>query len=70
MHEALANEEIKNMTEKILQETVKLLIAKYQFNEKEHGNYIQKIMGRFANPLISDDVTRVGRSPLRKLIGL
>jgi len=67
MDEALASEEIKTMTENVLQETGKLLIAKYQFNEQEHGDYIQKIMGRFANPFISDDVTRVGRSPLRKL---
>ena len=57
----------KPMTENVLQETGKLLIAKYQFNEKEHGDYIQKIIGRFANPFISDDVTRVGRSPVRKL---
>ena len=55
------------MTENVLQETGKLLIAKYQFNEQEHDDYIQKIMGRFANPFITDDVTRVGRSPVRKL---
>ncbi|MBO0587386.1 mannitol-1-phosphate 5-dehydrogenase [Sporosarcina sp. E16_8] len=67
MDEALASEEIRTLTENILQETGKLLIAKYQFNEQEHGDYIQKIMGRFANPYLSDDVTRVGRSPLRKL---
>ncbi len=67
MDEALASVEIRTMTENVLQETGKLLIAKYQFNEQEHGDYIQKIMGRFANPFISDDVTRVGRSPLRKL---
>jgi mannitol-1-phosphate 5-dehydrogenase len=67
IHEALANEEIKNLTKEVLQETGKLLIAKYKFNEKEHGDYIQKIMARFANPFISDDVTRVGRSPMRKL---
>ncbi|HJF32069.1 MAG TPA: hypothetical protein K8V56_09880 [Sporosarcina psychrophila] len=34
---------------------------------RQHGECIQKIMGRFANPFISDDVIRVGRSPLRKL---
>ena len=67
IHEALANVEIKTLTEKVLKETGKLLIAKYNFNEKEHNDYIQKILGRFANPLISDDVTRVGRSPVRKL---
>ena len=67
IHEALANVEIKTLTEKVLKETGKLLIAKYNFNEKEHNDYIQKILGRFANPFISDDMTRVGRSPVRKL---
>lgn len=32
-----------------------------------HEAYIQKILKRFSNPHIVDDVTRVGREPLRKL---
>ncbi|PIN63636.1 mannitol-1-phosphate 5-dehydrogenase, partial [Klebsiella pneumoniae] len=31
--------------------------------------YIQKILGRFENPYLKDDVERVGRQPLRKLSG-
>ncbi len=34
---------------------------------KLNTNNISKIIGRFENPFISDDVTRVARSPLRKL---
>ncbi|WP_342505730.1 mannitol-1-phosphate 5-dehydrogenase [Sporosarcina sp. FSL K6-2383] len=67
IHESLANEDIESMTKKALQETGKLLVAKYGFNEKVHDDYIQKIIGRFANPFIIDDPTRVGRSPIRKL---
>ena len=60
IHEALANEEVKASIENVLQETGRLLIEKYQFNAEEHDVYIQKIIGRFANPFITDETTRVG----------
>jgi len=62
--------EHKDVEEKVLQvlsETGKVLVEKYKFDKEEHQKYIQKIIGRFANPHIVDDVKRVGRSPLRKL---
>ena len=43
------------------------LIAKYNFDKEEHFKYIDKIIGRFKNPYLKDDVARVGREPLRKL---
>lgn len=67
MHEALANTEIREMVEQVLKETSRYLTATYSFDEKEHAEYVQKIINRFANPYISDDTTRVGRSPMRKL---
>ncbi len=67
IHEALANQDIKEAMKKTLQETGRLLIEKYTFNEEEHQTYIETIIGRFANPFIYDEVTRVGRSPIRKL---
>ncbi|MBS4193757.1 mannitol-1-phosphate 5-dehydrogenase [Lederbergia citri] len=63
----LENKQIHSLVEQTLQETGKLLIAKYHFDKKLHEDYIQKIIGRFSNPLIHDEVTRVGRSPIRKL---
>ncbi|MDQ0246870.1 mannitol-1-phosphate 5-dehydrogenase [Bacillus fengqiuensis] len=65
--EAMKDEEIKTLVEKTLQETGLLLVKKYGFNVEKHKEYIHKIIGRFSNPYISDEVTRVGRSPIRKL---
>lgn len=65
--EAIANEEVKKDVLGTLKETGNVLVSKYGFNENEHQAYIQKIIGRFANPYIVDDVQRVGRAPIRKL---
>lgn len=67
IHEVVSDNEISKAIEQVLQETGKLLIEKYQFNAEEHHAYIQKIIGRFANPFITDETTRVARSPVRKL---
>jgi len=50
-----------------IEETGSYLIERYQLHEAEHQKYIEKILGRFQNKHLHDDVTRVGRSPLRKL---
>lgn len=44
-----------------------MLIKRYGFDADKHAAYIQKILGRFENPYLKDDVERVGRQPLRKL---
>lgn len=51
----------------VLQETGSMLTAKYHWEEKKHQKYIHKMMNRFTNPRLSDNVVRVGRSPIRKL---
>ncbi|KAJ6601299.1 mannitol dehydrogenase domain-containing protein [Mycena vulgaris] len=43
------------------------LCRKHRFDEKAHGEYIEKIIARFQNAAVKDDVMRVGRQPLRKL---
>ena len=43
------------------------LIRKHGFDPAAHETYINTILGRFRNPHLHDDVTRVGREPLRKL---
>jgi mannitol-1-phosphate 5-dehydrogenase len=42
-------------------------VKKYGFNETDHKKYIEKIIHRFTNPSISDEIVRVARSPIRKL---
>ena len=48
-------------------QTIRDAIKRYAFDPQKHAAYIQKILGRFENPYLKDDVERVGRQPLRKL---
>ena len=43
------------------------LVKKHGFDADAHAAYIEKIIKRFKNPYLHDDVKRVGREPLRKL---
>ncbi|MFC3932939.1 mannitol-1-phosphate 5-dehydrogenase [Streptococcus dentapri] len=65
--EALKNERVKANVEAVLAEIRSLLIAKWDFDEKELVDYHKIIISRFENPFIVDDVTRVARTPIRKL---
>lgn len=64
---AIADDKVLNQLKAVLQETGNLLIAKWDFARSQHEQYIQKIIERFKNPYISDDVSRVARTPIRKL---
>ena len=65
--ESIADEEIFTIVKAAMQESGLGLVAKYGFDKEAHFKYIEKIIGRFRNPYLKDDVTRVGREPLRKL---
>lgn len=65
--EAVADERVLNQLRAVLQETGDLLINKWDFPREKHEQYIEKIVERFKNPYISDDVSRVARTPIRKL---
>lgn len=65
--EAMNDVRIKEMIEGVLRETGEALIRTYDLDREEHEKYTRKIVERFKNPLISDDVTRVARGPVRKL---
>ncbi|GAB3059152.1 mannitol-1-phosphate 5-dehydrogenase [Virgibacillus ainsalahensis] len=65
--EALKDEKVEDIIKGALIESGEALIQTYQFDRDNHQAYINKIIERFKNPYISDDVTRVGRGPIRKL---
>lgn len=67
--EAMHNSKISEVSRGALKETGALLAAKHGFDRQVHEEYVEKILGRFANPMLSDDITRVARSPIRKLSG-
>lgn len=67
IQDAMEDETLRERVVDAMNETGSLLTAKYKLDEEKHGRYINKIIGRFTNPRLTDEVTRVGRSPLRKL---
>lgn len=65
--EAIADPEIYAVVKAAMCESGEALVSKYGFDHDAHFKYIDKIIKRFKNPYLKDDVTRVGREPLRKL---
>ncbi|MCJ7842258.1 mannitol-1-phosphate 5-dehydrogenase [Lederbergia sp. NSJ-179] len=65
--EAMKDEKVQAIIHGALQESGEALIQTYHFDRNKHQAYIEKIITRFKNPYISDEVTRVGRGPIRKL---
>ncbi|MFC4651667.1 mannitol-1-phosphate 5-dehydrogenase [Lactococcus nasutitermitis] len=67
--EGLQHEEILAALKAVQVETRSLLLAKWgsYFTEEDLKAYHETIISRFANPQIIDDVTRVARTPIRKL---
>ncbi|WP_188456495.1 mannitol-1-phosphate 5-dehydrogenase [Virgibacillus oceani] len=67
IYEAMNDINVQEIIRGVLAESGEALIQTYQFDRKEHQAYINNIIQRFKNPYISDEVTRVGRGPIRKL---
>lgn len=67
IHAALEDPDVREVASKALEETGLLLARDYGFDPEELKEYRQKVMARFENPRISDEVTRVARAPIRKL---
>lgn len=64
---AIEDEKVFAIVSAAMKESGAGLIAKHGFDKDKHAAYIEKIISRFKNPYLQDDVTRVGREPLRKL---
>lgn len=67
IREAIEDPEIKADVKQAMNESGEVLIRRYGFDRELHNAYIDKILSRFANPYLVDEVDRVGRQPIRKL---
>jgi mannitol-1-phosphate 5-dehydrogenase len=67
IREAIENPEIYALVHEAMQQSGAGLVKKHGFDPAAHAAYIEKIIKRFKNPYLQDDVARVGREPLRKL---
>ncbi|KZT25465.1 mannitol-1-phosphate 5-dehydrogenase [Neolentinus lepideus HHB14362 ss-1] len=65
--QAIKDAQIRDIVKGALEESGYALVKKHGFKQEEHEQYIQKTLARFENPNLKDDVSRVGRQPLRKL---
>ncbi|ALZ87028.1 mannitol-1-phosphate 5-dehydrogenase [Aerococcus urinaeequi] len=65
--QALEDEKVLQQLKAVLAETGALLVEKWGFDQEAHAAYANKIVGRFQNSHISDAITRVARTPIRKL---
>jgi len=67
IRDAILDEKIRAVVKGAMEESGAVLIKRYGFDAEKHAAYIRKILGRFENPYLKDEVERVGRQPLRKL---
>ncbi|CAH5034360.1 mannitol-1-phosphate 5-dehydrogenase [Serratia marcescens] len=67
IRDAILDPAIRRVVKGTMEESGAVLIKRYGFDADKHAAYINKILGRFENPYLHDDVERVGRQPLRKL---
>lgn len=67
IRESILDSSIQKIVLSAMNESGEVLIRMYGFNREKHKKYIKKILSRFKNPYLRDEVIRVGRQPLRKL---
>ncbi|MFC0273345.1 mannitol-1-phosphate 5-dehydrogenase [Metabacillus herbersteinensis] len=65
--DAMEDPDVLRLVRATLTETGAVLVKKYNFDSTEHMNYVNKIVSRFTNPHINDEIPRVARGPIRKL---
>ncbi len=65
--QAISDPKIYDLVKAAMTQSGDGLIRRFGFDKDAHYKYIDKIINRFKNPYLKDDVTRVGREPLRKL---
>ncbi|MBX9445495.1 mannitol-1-phosphate 5-dehydrogenase [Dickeya chrysanthemi] len=67
IRDAILDPAVRQVVQGAMEESGGVLIRRYGFDADKHQAYICKILTRFENPWLHDEVERVGRQPLRKL---
>lgn len=62
IRDAILDPAIRRVVKGAMEESGAVLIKRYGFDADKHAAYINKILGRFENPYLHDDVERVGAS--------
>ena len=65
--ESLRDPIVRDVVARVMEETSMALVTKHGFDSSDHAKYVHRTLLRLANPLLDDQVERVGRQPLRKL---
>jgi mannitol-1-phosphate 5-dehydrogenase len=65
--EAIRDPEVAQVVKGAMIESGEVLIRRYGFDRQDHHRYIDKILERFSNPALIDEIPRIARQPLRKL---
>lgn len=67
VHEAIKDPDILSEVHEFHWEASEALHREYGMERDDLEQYSEKIAGRFRNPYLKDELTRVGRDPVRKL---
>lgn len=67
IHEVLQDAKLHDIVRDAVRETAHLIVSKHGVSTQEQQDYVDQIVKRISNPVLKDNVERVGRAPLRKL---
>ncbi|MBO0410937.1 mannitol-1-phosphate 5-dehydrogenase [Enterococcus hulanensis] len=64
---AIQDQKILDLVKQFLAENLEYFVQEYQFDREDLKNFIKKTLKRQGNQKLSDKISRVGGSPIRKL---
>jgi len=68
IHDVIEDPKLYAIVKGVLAETAHLIVKKFShISKEEQDEYVDTIIKRISNPVLKDNVERVGRCPLRKL---